>query len=154
MIQINPADAEVSLEDGQTAWRIACTLREFQTPDDIDVIFDYPIHRVTDELRDALPISGQDAKTNSRRGNTVKKEKAEQRYQRLLTFFENWDAIDPRPDQEHTPTPSIKDAVEYFKSDRGFSRNSIKKWIEEHDELEYRNGVIYKAEGVKTGSDI
>ena len=148
MIQLNPADAEVSLEDGQTAWRIACTLREFQTPDDIDVIFSFPVHKVTTELRDALPISGQDARTNSKRGNATKTSNAEKKYERLLTFFDNWEAIDPK--EEHTPNPTVKEAAEYFKSDRGYSPKSIKRWIEDHDELTVINGVIFSANDGQT----
>ena len=140
MIQINPADAEKSLEEGQTAWRISATLREFRTPDDIDVIFDYPVHRVTTELAEAKPMSGVDKLTSSTRGNSAKKDKKRKKYERLMNFVENWDEIDTS--LAHTEHPTIADAVEYFKSDKGFSRNSIKNWIEEYDEIVVDNGFL------------
>ncbi|MBR3270797.1 MAG: hypothetical protein IKI59_02645, partial [Clostridia bacterium] len=148
MIQINPADAEKSLEDGQTAWRISSTLREFATPDDIDVIFDYPVHRVTRELEDAQPMSGMDRTTNSKRGNRAKADKKEKKYERLIQFVENWDEIDTSI--THSKWPTVMDAVEYFKSDRGFSRDSIKRWISEHDDAEVQNGVIVLKEVTQT----
>lgn len=140
MIQINPADAEKSLEEGQTAWRIASTLREFATPDDIDVIFDYPVHKITTDLAAAQPMSGMDRATNSKRGNAVKKSNKEKKYERLCAFVENWDEIDTN--SVHLPYPTIADAVEYFKSDKGFSRNTIKNWLDEYDELELREGRL------------
>lgn len=148
MIQINPADAEMSLEDGQTAWRISSTLREFKTPDDIDVIFDYPIHKVTTDLADAQPMSGVDKATNSKRGNKVKKNIKEKKYERLCSFIENWDEIDIK--EKHTENPTLAEAVEYFKSDKGFSKNTIRNWVEEHDELELINGVLFLKEESKT----
>lgn len=144
MIQINPADAEKSLEDGQTAWRISATLREFATPEDIDVIFDYPVHRITTELAEAMPMSGMDKSTNSRRGNAAKKSIKEKRYQRLCAFVENWDEIDMSP--AHHPNPTIADAVEYFKSDKGFSRNTIKNWLTEFDDLVVVEGRLFCVE--------
>lgn len=151
MIQINPEDAERALEEGQTAWRISATLREFKTPDDIDVIFDYPVHLVTEDLKDAQPMSGVDKGTNSKRGNRAKKNNKEKKYERLCAFVENWDEIDSSA--VHLPHPTIPDAVEYFKSDKGFSRNSIKNWIEEFDEIELRDGrmiLIDQDSNVKT----
>lgn len=142
MIQINPRDVGKSLEKGQTAWRIAATLREFQTPDDIDVIFDYPVHHITDELKDAKPMSGQDAQTNSMRGNGVKAEQAEARYQRLIDFITNWDEYDPGPAINHKRAPNIDDAVKYF-NQKGFSARSIRRWIDEHDDIKIVNGLMF-----------
>jgi len=140
MIQINPRDAEVTLEDGQTAWRISSTLREFMSPDDIDIIFDYPIHRVTDELADAKPISGADADLNSLRGNNAKKDKAEAKYTRLLSFVINWSEIDTKPVK--TPYPTVEEAVKYFSTEKGFSDPSIRRWVKDHDELFIRGGML------------
>ena len=140
MIEINPADAEKSLEKGQTAWRISSTLREFKSPDDIDVIFDYPVHKVTFDLADAQPMSGVDKVTNSRRGNKVKKTIKEKKYERLCAFIENWDEIDTH--NVHFPYPTVADAVEYFKSDKGFSVASIRRWLEEFDEIELKEGRL------------
>lgn len=142
MIQLNPKDAEMSLPDGQTAWRISATLREFKTPDDIDVIFDYPVHHVTEDLKDAKPMSGSGADVNSRRGNAAKKEKMEKRYERIRFLVENWSEIDTKLNK--TSNPTVKEAAEYFKSDKGFSEISIRRQIEEHEEYQIVNGVIIK----------
>ena len=91
MIRIDPRDVGKSLEKGETAWRISSTLREFESPEDIDVIFSHPVHRITDELKDAEPMYGAGSSTNSARGNYEKKNKSEARLTRLLGFIENWD---------------------------------------------------------------
>jgi hypothetical protein len=147
MIQLNPRDAEVSLPDGQTAWRISATLREFKTPDDIDVIFDFPVHKITNDLKDAKPITGMDAKTNSERGNAAKTDKRNKRYERILFFIENWDEIDFK--DNHSACPTVADLVDYFKNDPGFSDKSIRRQIETHDDYVIDNGFIIPKPGSK-----
>ena len=92
------------------------------------------------ELQDAKPISGMDKNINSQRGNAAKKSIKEKKYERLCAFVENWDEIDTK--KNHTLYPTIAEAVEYFKSDKGFSRDSIKRWVEEFDELEIRDSAL------------
>ena len=140
MIRIDPRDVDKDLEDGQTAWRISATLREFPSPDDIDVIFDHPIHHITEDLKEALPMSGMGVDVNSQRGNAVKGDKAEKRYTRLKGFVQNWDEIDTSI--SHNKYPTIQDAVEYFKNDQGFSERTIRRAIEKHDDFEIRGGMI------------
>lgn len=144
MIRIDPRDVGKTLEEGQTAWRVSSTLREFRTPDDIDVIFDFPVHRVTTELKDAKPMGGSDSSLNSQRGNATKKEKQNKKYERLLYLIENWKDIDTK--NPPSPCPSVAEAVEYFKSDNGFSERTIRRWIQDSDELYISNGSIVKIE--------
>ena len=151
MIQLNPRDVGKSLEKGQTAWRISYTLREFQTPEDVDVIFDHPVHRITTDLKEAKPMSGADSSTNSRRGNDVKKDKKREKYDRLLSFVENWGEIDTSA--VHLPYPTVTDAVEYFKHDKGFSKTSIMRWIEEYEELELEDGRLMIVETKENGEE-
>jgi len=140
MIRLNPVDVGKDLEDGQTAWRISATLREFPSPDDIDVVFDHPVHHITEDLKEAQPMSGMGADVNSQRGNAVKGDKAEKRYTRLKGFVQNWDEIDTSV--SHTKYPTIQDAVEYFKNDQGFSERTIRRAIEKHDDFDIQGGVI------------
>ena len=144
MIQINPRDVGKSLEKGQTAWRISSTLREFESPEDIDVIWSHPVHHITEELKEAKPISGQDASTNSQRGNAVKSEKKQEKYERFCAFVENWDEIDTK--KPHMPYPTIEEAVEYFKSDKGYSLPTIRRWLREFDEIRLVDGRLVPAE--------
>ena len=147
MIQLNPRDAGFSLEDkSDTAWRVSATLREFKTPEPVDVIFHYPLHEITEDLKDAKPMSGQDSSTNSKRGNDVKSGKMHEKYERLLAFVENWDEIDTK--QPKTKYPTIAEAAEYFKTDSGYSERSIRRWIENSTEAYIQGGaiVLYKQE--------
>ena len=140
MIQIDPRDVGKTLEKGQTAWRISSTLREFETPEDIDVIFSYPVHRITDELSGAMPLHGMDASTNSQRGNTVKSRKAEEKYERIVNFILNWKSI--RPEDSKARYPRVRDVVEYFKNDKGFAERTVRKKIEDHDDFIIEDGKI------------
>lgn len=148
MIRIDPRDAGKSLEKGQTAWRISSVLREFESPEDIDVIFDYPVHRITEDLHDAEPMYGSGNSINSARGNYEKQNKSRQRFNRLLEFIMNWDDIDTS--MVHHPQPTITEAVEYFKSDRGFSKSNIKRWATEYpEELIIDKGSLFLGQGEK-----
>lgn len=140
MIRLNPADCGKSLEPGTTAWRISSTLREFQAPDDIDVIFDYPIHKITEELKDAKPLNGADSSTNSRRGNAVKSENKAKKIERLIYVLDNWSEIDTKNPPSKYPT--TKEIAEYFKSDKGFSEKSIRSWIKENNLGTIQNGMV------------
>lgn len=128
MIRIDPRDVDLTLEKGATAWRISSTLREFESPEDIDVIFNYPIHEITEDLKDAEPMYGASNSTKAERGNYTKRQKSGARLQRLLSFIENWDEIDTS--SVHHPHPTIAEAIEYFKSDKGYSKNTIRRWAE------------------------
>lgn len=145
MIQIDPRDVGKSLEKGQTAWRIASTLREFQSPEDIDVIWSHPVHHITQDLKGAKPISGMGAATNSQRGNAVKGEKKLEKYDRFCAFVENWDEIDTK--KPHIPYPTLEEAVEYFKSDKGYSLSTIKRWLQEFDDIQIVDGRLVPADG-------
>ena len=145
MIRIDPRDVDKDLEDGQTAWRISTTLREFKSPEEIDVIWSHPVHFITEELKDASPMQGMGADVNSRRGNAVKGDKAEKRYVRLVGFINNWDEIDTSA--THYKHPTVQDAVEYFKSDKGYSDRNIRNMIERHEEYKIQRGVIVPVEG-------
>ena len=151
MIRINPKDVGKTLEEGQTAWRISFTLREFKSPEDIDVIFDFPLHYITDDLKDAKPMAGADTSTNSLRANQVKQEKADRNYKRLQEFVMSWDEIDTGI--SHLPYPSVKEAVEYF-HEKGFSERTIRKWLQERDELILDKNLIIPADQVTAKPEI
>jgi hypothetical protein len=85
-------------------------------------------------------MSGQDSVTNSKRGNDVKSGKMHEKYDRLLAFVENWDEIDTK--QPKTPHPTIAEAVEYFKTDSGYSERSIRRWIENNEDAFIQGGLI------------
>lgn len=119
-------------------------LREFKTPDSIDVIFDFPVHRITNDLKEAKPMGGSDNSINSKRGNAAKGEKAEEKYERLQAFVDNWDDI--KPEGSRAIYPTMNDAVKYFETEKGFSAASLRRWIDAHDDLQIINGMICKPE--------
>ncbi|MBR3125040.1 MAG: hypothetical protein IKF42_06370, partial [Mogibacterium sp.] len=93
------------------------------------------------ELKDAEPMYGSGNSVNSARGNYEKTNKSRQRLTRLLEFIENWDEIDTS--SVHYPNPTIAEAVEYFKSDRGYSEANIRKWAKNYsDEFYIDKGTL------------
>lgn len=84
MLDLAPLDVpeEDSARMGTTtAWRITATLREFATPDPIDLYFRYPVHVVagaTDDIHH-WKVEGEDAFGKQRRDATkAKREKADE----------------------------------------------------------------------------
>lgn len=140
LIRLNPSDAGVSLANGETAWRVSFTLREFSSPDDIDVIFKHPIHVITKDLKEAQPMSGAGQDVNSQRGNREKKKNIEKKYDKLVEFVMNWESY--RPNGNENKSPTLLDASEHFKGMNGFSVASMRRWIEQFDNLDLQNGVI------------
>ena len=140
MIRIDPRDADKSLEEGQTAWRISSTLREFRSPEDIDVIFKFPIHEVTDDLKGAEPMSGASSTSNSKKGNNKKKKLKEEKYDRVVEFVMNW--TEYRPEGNNDLWPKLNDAVKHFSSETGFAESTIKGWIKEYDDLVLQGGYL------------
>lgn len=147
MIQLDPKDVDNPdnpLDDGLTVWRMSFTLREFRNPEDIDVVFDFPLHRITYDFTDAKPMSGADSSTNSKRGNREKQKIRDMRFELLCNFVRDWKS--DKNNIQHTPHPTIKDATEHFKNDDGFSASNIRTWIKDtycDGPLKYDNHVLY-----------
>lgn len=142
MIQIDPRDVGKTLEKGQTAWRISSTLREFETPEDIDVIFTYPVHRITDDLREAMPLHGMDASTNAKRGGQTTTQQAEERYQKIVNFVNNWEEY--KPEESTNINPTIGDVKAHFNGEYGFKdEDTIKKQIMGHDDFVLQKDIIF-----------
>lgn len=94
MIEIDPTDAGVTLPEGQTAWRVEGTLREFAPFKPFDIVFTYPIHVVRDDLSGADYKEGASITTKRKRGTEATRTKAIQERERCITQlieFANWE---------------------------------------------------------------
>ena len=71
--------------------------------------------------------------------------KAEKRYERIRYVVDNWTEIDTK--EVKTSSPKLSELVEYFINDEGFSLNSIKNQIRNHDDYVVKDGyVIHQSE--------
>lgn len=75
--------------DGATAWRMEATLREFKSPDPLDLLFVYPTHVLAGSEAARWQVEGEDPFA---KGREAKKEKDRQRRQEYRGLLE--DAID------------------------------------------------------------
>lgn len=57
VMDMTQLDLTEAVNEVHTGWRIECTLREFKNIEPIDVWFEYPLHKVTDDLKEAVPQS-------------------------------------------------------------------------------------------------
>lgn len=96
-LEMDPEEREErGLKPGATAWRIESTLREFATPDPIDLYFEYPIHRLDEEgaLKDLVPESEKPqwqrgterAKAKREKKQDKEKEQFEEQFASYITF--------------------------------------------------------------------
>lgn len=103
--------------------------RNFKMIEKKDLWFDYPIHYVDE--------SGEGKKIKEKMKELEKENKVKNRLDRLIYFVESETSFSGQ-------APSIDNAVEYFKSDRGFSKSSIKKLIKEYpNEIIEKNNLLF-----------
>ena len=67
-------------------FRLQFTTRSFKRPDDVDVVFDYPIHKVFEngELSDCEPLTP--ARSGSKKGHETQKSKAQSNADRTIEY--------------------------------------------------------------------
>lgn len=80
LIEIEPKDCGITLEPWQAAFRVEfAALRSFKRRQPLEVIFDYPLFKVTDQLKEAsIKYGCSDSRVNGHRGNLKKIEKRDQ----------------------------------------------------------------------------
>lgn len=120
-----------------TAWRIASTLREFQTPEPVNIWFEYPIHKLdeTGLLQFAFEEgSVEDVRQKGREiGNKVKTAVKENRQEQLEAVYD-----DLTDNGKHNIT--LKELADYFH----ISEKTMYRDIKAVKELEIRGGYVFK----------
>ena len=141
MVQINPNDCDLSLEEGETAWRLSYTLREFLSPRPREVLFKYPVHEITDQLEDAGELYGADAKKKRERGQKKIQQRKEQDIQELHDWVENmYRTNNLRPVR-------LKELVDQY----GKPESTLKRWIkDERSGLLMENGYVFLKQSDQT----
>ena len=134
MIELEPKDAGKSLSDDESAWRLEYTLREFPHRKPDDVIFHWPLHMLTNDLKDAQPKNGADSKTNGQRGNQIKKQKKADKIEAL----EDW-VCSMMDLNGKDPTVS-----EFLNTHPGYSDGSLRRWIKDGETaVTINDGVMH-----------
>lgn len=121
------------------AYRISMTLREFASPEDRDVFFQFPKHVAdpTGVLADTFLEGDNDIAAM----NKKKAEKTQKRADMKLEWY------DQQREQGHQVT--IQDLVDHFSSipkAKCKSKNTARAWVDNHPELVRINGLILYAD--------
>lgn len=130
--------AEKQRAGRKTAWRLSGTLREFPTFPDLNLWFDYPIHR-SDPSGALGDIRPEETASWQQKAKTPPKDRKRERLDALATAFS---ACDMDGDQQ----VSLADLMDYT----GKARNTVKNWVEEHPEFTLSEGGMVKRSDVKS----
>ena len=116
--------AEKQRAGRKTAWRLSGTLREFPAFPDLNLWFDYPIHR-SDPSGALGDIHPEETASWQQKAKTTPKDRKRERLDALETAFS---ACDMDGDQQ----VSIAELMDYT----GKTKNTIRAWIDEHPDFE------------------
>ena len=132
MVQINPG-VELSLNEGETAWRLSYTLREFLSPKPREVLFRYPVHEITDQLHDAREMYATDPESKREKGRQAQQIRKKSKVEGLR----DWVADLAR---NNFKAPKVEDlAMEFDVEER-----TIRNWIKvDYSGMYIENGLVY-----------
>ena len=122
---------EMLCDNGETAWRLEATLREFKNPKPVNLWFDYPIHRIDESGELAKRYAPGDSRNNLNKSG--KRTSEDDMIDQILTAY---DAVNV---DENEPV-TLNDLVAFT----GFARNTVKKYVELAETLWLKNGVVGK----------
>jgi len=120
--------------------RVESTLREFAPIEPFEIVFNYPVHYIVTGLEHARGSAVLRTRHEKQQaGRDYQSGRKERRISRLIEFIESQKSFSGQ-------NPSIDEAVEYFKGERGFSEPNIKKWIQTDERITSKNGILFYTE--------
>lgn len=134
-------------------FRVTYTLREFATPVPTDIIFQWPVHRVTNELAD-LPVVGEarSQKQASDTASTKRSERADARYAAINEMIA--DAYGSCPRNERFNCTWAWEWMQANRADECLEHNVtydlLKRWTSNGKTGESRCGWVKRADGELT----
>jgi len=140
-----------------TAWRISCTLREFEKPDDRDVYFSWPVHLpdTSGALKDVRPeieVGGRIIQPRDKSDGSQKEKKTKEERQAVIDAY-TVIASEKNPDEHGNIIVRIGDMVERSEEFFGkeMTKPAIRKKIDKFGDLIVKNGRIIPAEQQEIG---
>ena len=117
--------------------RIESSLREFAPINPMEIVFNYPAHYIVHGLENARSAGSARSKYEKRQaGRDQQTERKEKRIDRLIDYINNQVSLEGT-------NPTIGEAANYFKGEKGFSEPNIKKWVASTDGLSIKNGMLF-----------
>lgn len=118
----------------KSAWRIECTLREFEKPSAVNMWFDYPVHKIDDSgvLSMIEPESEKSPWQKAVKGKeSNSKSRKEERLEALEEGFEA---------SEEDGKADIAEVAESI----GKSERTVRSYVKQHSKFTIQNGYIVK----------
>ncbi|MBR2215730.1 MAG: hypothetical protein IJ849_08240 [Selenomonadaceae bacterium] len=134
-----------------SAWRIECTLREFEKPDDRNVYFAWPVHRADEsgalkDIRPEIEVGGRIIQPRDKSDGSKKKDKAKEERQAIIDAY-TLIAATKDPDEDGVVRVTVQDFVdnseEYF--GREMKRASMYKKIRKYEDFSIEDSVVTPA---------
>lgn len=134
-----------------TAWRIECTLREYEKPDDRNVYFSWPVHLPDDsgalkDIRPEIEVGGRIVQPRDKSDGSKKEAKAKEERQEIIDAY-TLIAADKEPDEDGMVRVTVQDFVdeseEYF--GKKFKRASIYKKLRKYGDFSIEDSVVIPA---------
>ena len=134
-----------------TAWRISCTLREYERPDDRDVYFAWPVHipdtsGALKDIRPEVEVGGRVIQPKDKSDGSHKENKAKKERQAVIDAY-TLIAAEKEPEADGRVVVRIGDMVERSKEFFGkeMTKPAIRKKIDKYGDLVITKGVILPA---------
>lgn len=153
--QLSEAEAEAAKAEHHaehtTAWRISCTLREYERPDDRDVYFAWPVH-VADtsgalkDIRPEVEVGGRVVQPRDKSDGSHKEDKAKKERQQVIDAY-TLIAAEKEPEADGRVVVRIGDMVERSAEFFGkeMTKPAIRKKIDKYGDLVVTKGVVLPA---------
>lgn len=129
---------EYAMAPTDTAWRIDATLREFPSPEPIDLYFRYPIHEL-DEIGALKDLQVESEKPPWQRGQEKmanrREKKAEKQREQFEVAFASYTSFN-----EKVSMPVIEIATQL-----GIGEQAMRNRISKYDGYFYKNGEVFKS---------
>ena len=141
-----------------TAWRIECTLREFEKPDSRNVYFEWPIHTPDEsgalaDIRPEIEVGGRIIQPRDKSDGSSREKKAQEERQAIVDAY-TLIAGGKEPDEDGVTRVTVQDFVdaseEYF--GREMKRASIYKKIRKYGDFDIEDSIVTPA-GDRPGGD-
>ncbi|MBR4694729.1 MAG: AAA family ATPase, partial [Selenomonadaceae bacterium] len=157
LAELDAAVAEAERHaDHITAWRISCTLREYERPDDRDVYFSWPVHVADDsgalkDIRPEIEVGGRIIQPRDKSDGSKKETKEKEERQAIIDAY-TLIASEKEPDDDGMVRVTVQDFVEHSEEYFGkeLKRASMYKKLRKFDDFTIEDSIVVPAENEKS----
>ena len=142
-----------------TAWRISSTLREFETPPDMDMWFDYPLHHVDEsgllkDIRPDVEVNGRTLHQKDKSDGSAKQAKRDEERQDIIDAYETI-AAGKEPDEDGVIRVKLSDMVDDAEEfwGRTYTNKGMRKKVLKYGNFKIEKGIVIPVESDGDNND-